>query len=231
MRIFGFYSKGGRRRKKKNYRPLLLLFIIALAFGGGVLVHKLVAPNLQGDANISYIGDLPVHEDFIAEGTKARPGEKCEIKYLVIHETDNFAAGADAAAHNSFIHQNADTEPLSWHYTVDDHQVYHHLPDNETAYHAGDQMVKNGGNRNGIGIEMCVNADGDYEQTLKNTQKLCARLLIEYDLKPRALRKHEDFSGKICPARLINEDRWDEFCAGVEAQYEQMKAEDAAKNA
>ena len=38
--------------------------------------------------------------------------------------------------------------------------------------------------RNGIGIEMCVNSDGNYEQTLINTEKLCARLLIEYDLNP-----------------------------------------------
>ena len=35
--------------------------------------------------------------------------------------------------------------------------IYHHLPDDETAYHAGDGMEKNGGNMNGIGIEMCVN--------------------------------------------------------------------------
>ena len=47
-------------------------------------------------------------------------------------------------------------------------------------------MEKNGGNMNGIGIEMCVNSDGNYEQTLINTEKLCARLLIEYDLnRPR----------------------------------------------
>ena len=52
------------------------------------------------------------------------------------------------------------------------------MPDNETAYHAGDQMEKNGGNMNGVGIEMCVNEDGNYEQTLINAERLCARLLL-----------------------------------------------------
>ena len=144
----------------------------------------------------------------------------------------NTGTGANAAAHNSFIHQNANAEEgiVSWHYTVDYHEIYHHLPDDETAYHAGDGMEKNGGNMNGIGIEMCVNSDGNYEQTLINTEKLCARLLIEYDLNPsKALKKHQDFSGKICPSTLINSGRWDEFCSAVTAKYKELKADEAAK--
>ena len=118
------------------------------------------------------------------------PGQTREIKYLVIHETDNFSGGADAAAHNSFIHQNADADNgiVSWHYTVDDHQIYHHLPDTETAYHAGDMMTEDGGNMNGIGIEMCVNEGGNYEQTLINTEKLCAQLCLCLQSEPRTRR-------------------------------------------
>ena len=166
----------------------------------------------------------------IDEGSRARPGQTREIKYLVIHETDNFSAGADAAAHNSFIHQNADADNgiVSWHYTVDDHQIYHHLPDTETAYHAGDMMTEDGGNMNGIGIEMCVNEGGNYEQTLINTEKLCAQLCLAYNLNPdKALKKHQDFMEKVCPARLINEGRWDEFCAAVKQKYTDLKAADA----
>ena len=65
---------------------------------------------------------------------------------------------------------------VSWHYTVDDHEIYHHLPDDEPGYHAGDLMEADGGNMNGVGIEMCVNEDGNYEQTLVNAERLCARL-------------------------------------------------------
>lgn len=181
----------------------------------------------EEDAGLTYIDGIPIITDFLAEGSRARPGVQREIKWLVIHETDNTSRGADAKAHNSFIHQNANaTEGIvSWHYTLDDHEIYHHLPDNEAAYHAGDQMAKDGGNLNGIGIEMCVNSDGSFEQTLVNTERLCARLLLEYDLKPKALKKHQDFSpeGKICPSTLINEGRWDEFCQAVEIRWEELK--------
>ena len=32
------------------------------------------------------------------------------------------------------------------------------------------------------------------------------------------------FSGKVCPARLIGDGRWEEFCAAVEQRYEELKA-------
>ena len=51
---------------------------------------------------------------------------------------------------------------MSWHYTVDDHAIVQHLPDYETAYHAGDG--KDGpGNATSIAVEICVNAGGDFE--------------------------------------------------------------------
>ena len=225
----------GKKRKTASpvlWKPLAVLALMAVSFAAGMWTHSAISRPLYADAGLTYIEDIPVTTDFIPEGSRARPGGLREIKYLVIHETDNFSEGADAAAHNSFIHQNANAEEgiVSWHYTVDDHEIYHHLPDDETAYHAGDGMEKNGGNMNGIGIEMCVNSDGNYEQTLINTEKLCARLLIEYDLSPsKALKKHQDFSGKICPSTLINSGRWDEFCSAVTAKYKELKADEAAK--
>lgn len=218
------------RRKKGtrgvNIRMLLVLGLMIISFAAGMLTQRAITRPPQQDANLSYIDDIPVYTDFLPEGSRARPGQTREIKYLVIHETDNFSAGADAAAHNSFIHQNANAESgiVSWHYTVDDHEIYHHLPDTETAYHAGDMMTEGGGNMNGIGIEMCVNEGGNYEQTLINTEKLCASLCIAYNLNPdKALKKHQDFMEKVCPAKLINSGRWDEFCAAVKERYTELK--------
>ena len=230
----GFYKKRkgkGKGSRTIPWQPIAVLVLMAVSFVAGMWTHSVLNRPLQTDAGLTYIEDIPVITDYIPEGSRARPGGLREIKYLVIHETDNFSAGADAAAHNSFIHQNANAEEgiVSWHYTVDDHEIYHHLPDNEPGYHAGDLMEADGGNMNGVGIEMCVNEDGNYEQTLVNAERLCARLLIEYDLKPsKALKKHQDFSGKVCPAKLIDSGRWDEFCAAVEKKYEELKAADAA---
>ena len=222
------------RRKKGtrgvNIRVLLVLGLMIISFAAGMLTQRAITRPPQQDANLSYIDDIPVYTDFLPEGSRARPGQTREIKYLVIHETDNFSAGADAAAHNSFIHQNANAESgiVSWHYTVDDHEIYHHLPDTETAYHAGDMMTEGGGNMNGIGIEMCVNEGGNYEQTLINTEKLCASLCIAYNLNPdKALKKHQDFMEKVCPAKLINSGRWDEFCAAVKERYTELKKAEA----
>ena len=221
-----------RKKKSKGLQVSLMLTVglMIVSFAAGMLTQKIVFRKPQSDAGLTYIEDIPVMTDFLPEGTRARPGQKREIRYLVIHETDNTGTGANAAAHNSFIHQNANAESgiVSWHYTVDDHEIYHHLPDTETAYHAGDMMTEGGGNMNGIGIEMCVNEGGNYEQTLINTEKLCASLCIAYNLNPdKALKKHQDFMEKVCPAKLINSGRWDEFCAAVKERYTELKKAEA----
>ena len=142
-----------------------------------------------------------------------------KIKYIVIHETGNRGRNANAASHNNYLHTEADNQQKSWHYTVDDHEIYYHIPDNEIAFHAGDGLSKDGGNLNGIGIEMCVNPENDYELTLQNTAKLAAMLLEAYDLDIRDVKKHEDFSGKNCPEILLKEGRWDEFVEMVKLEH------------
>ncbi|MGM9612039.1 MAG: N-acetylmuramoyl-L-alanine amidase family protein [Butyricicoccus sp.] len=210
-------SRSRKRRKRKNYRPLIVMcgFILLVFAVVALLFATRFALSREIDESVTYVGGIPVHTDYLEEGAAGRPGEKREIKYVVIHETDNTRAGADAEGHNQFIHSNGLTEELSWHYTVDDHEIWHHIPDDETAFHAGDHMEEDGGNKNGIGVEMCVNADGDYEQTLRNAQKLAAELLHKYDLTIDGLKKHQDFSGKNCPSQLLNAGRWEEFRQGV----------------
>lgn len=209
-----------RRRKKRNLRPLAVVGALLLLVALAVAVQQTIFSGWlhREDAHLTYIDGIPVHEDFLPEGYAARPGEKRAIRYVVIHETDNQNAGADAEAHNSFMHTNGQDHELSWHYTVDDHEIWHHIPDDETAFHAGDHMDDGGGNKNGIGVEMCVNADGDYETTLQNAQKLVAALLHEYGLSMDDLKKHQDFSGKNCPSRLLDAGRWEEFKQGVERE-------------
>lgn len=228
--IYPIPARPARRQKRKNRLMLVLGLFLLLVFAVIILVQYIIA-GLQPseDAHLTYIDGIPVHEDFVAEGAMARPGEKRKIMYVVIHETDNESMGADAKAHNNFIHTNGVTNELSWHYTVDDHEIWHHIPDDETAFHAGDHMDDKGGNKNGIGVEMCVNADGNYEATLRNAQKLAAALLHEYGLSIRDLKKHQDFSGKNCPSKLLNANRWDEFTSGVQDELEQIKQEE--KNA
>ena len=218
------YQPKHQKKKKRNLRPIAAIAIAVAVLG--VLLWVLTHGGAKEDANISYIGEIPVVRSYLPEGSASRPGIKRDIKFVVIHETDNFSAGAGAKAHNAFLLTNADTQELSWHYTVDDHEIYHNLPDDEAAYHASDHLEKNGGNLNGIGVELCVNEDGDYERTLENGAQLTATLLYEYGLKLRDVKRHQDFSGKECPARLIHEGLWDAFLDRVQTEYDALKAQE-----
>lgn len=159
-------------------------------------------------------GSVPVYTDLVASNTVGRPGIKRKIKYIVIHETANTNVGSNAANHSKFL-QEGGNGAVSWHYTVDDREVYHHIPDDEVAWHASDGRKENGGNINGIGIELCVNADGDFEKTLDNGAKLTAYLLRTYKLGIDAVKQHGDFVSKNCPQHIRDDGRWDEFLTRV----------------
>ncbi|WP_443649721.1 glucosaminidase domain-containing protein, partial [Blautia sp.] len=81
--------------------------------------------------------------------------------YIVIHNTDNYAKGANAKAHAKAQH-DGNFKGYSAHVYVDDTEAYQALPYNRGAWHVG---VNYGGrlfgtvnNRNSVGIEMCVQA-------------------------------------------------------------------------
>lgn len=157
---------------------------------------------------------VKVHTKLIDINTNARPGIKRKIKYIVIHETDNFEKGVGAKNHAKFLKEN-NTKSTSWHYTVDDKEIYHHIPDNEIAYHAADKV----GNEHGIGVELCVNRDGNFEKTFENAAKLVAFLLKEYDLTIDDIKTHHDFSGKDCPHSILKDNRMEELKKEVEKYY------------
>ena len=128
-------------------------------------------------------------------------------EYITIHDTGNPSKGADAAAHSKYL--NGLKEKISWHYTVDDHCAYQHLPDWEGGFHAGDGSGD--GNRKSIGIEMCVNQDGNYEQTLRNTAELVRQLMGTYGIPLSHVVQHNHWNGKDCPQQLRKAGRWQEF--------------------
>lgn len=229
MKLMGFYTTGKKRsvrskkRKTRNFR--LFLVIAVLLFLIGLIVWAVWSAvhwwnaRVTDPVELEYVGDTPIYEAYLPEDSPSRPGEKRLVEWIVIHETDNFRPGADAEAHAAFLlNLGENDDPRSWHYTVDDHQIYHHLPDDEAAYHASDKLNPHGGNLNGIGIEMCVNEDGNYEQTLENTIQLTAKLMLEYNLRRGDIQTHQYFSptDKVCPAKLLEEERWEEFLDRVE---------------
>ncbi len=184
---------------------LACLFVLGLFCGYKALVPpKAVVPEK--------VGNIPVYTDFLTEDYAGYSGIERRIRYIVIHETDNYSATATAKAHDSFLHSEKQKNiPLSWHYTVDEKEIYHHLPDNIAAYHASDGMKAKGGNKSGVGIELCVNQGSDFAQTVDNAARLTAYLLYSYKLDISDVKQHYDFSGKDCPDRLRENDNWENF--------------------
>ncbi|HBP26183.1 MAG TPA: hypothetical protein DD618_04455 [Acholeplasmatales bacterium] len=101
-----------------------------------------------------------------------RPGiVKTETRWIVIHDTANTNSGATAEMHNRYIHTNPG---VSWHYSVDNTEIYQHIPLNEVAWHAGEHD----GNYYGIGIETCLQPGTDYNVVMRKTAKLSASTII-----------------------------------------------------
>lgn len=204
---------------------MLLFTAVVIAIAAGIWYVVFLGQTIDKEADVpNSIEGIAVHTDYISEESMARPGRKRVVHYIVIHETDNNGTHANARAHNQYLHQNCWKEQKSWHFTVDDSEIWHHLPCNEVGYHAGDSSWQEGGNRNGIGIELCVNAGGNFDQTMQNAAQLTAYLLRKHDLTLDAVKKHQDFSGKICPQTIITLGRWDAFLQMVQTALEQQKA-------
>lgn len=170
------------------------------------------------------VGKVNIIEDIIPQkGGKVRPGDVRQKKWIVIHETGNSSKGADAKNHSTYLKNlaKANTTYVSWHYTVDDHEIYHHIPDNEIAYHASDGRVEGGGNMASIGIEICVNSDGNFDKARDNAAWLTAKLLKENNLTIGAVKQHHDFApdGKNCPQTIRDKGLWNNFLQVVQKYY------------
>ncbi len=133
--------------------------------------------------------------------------------YVVIHETANTAIGADAFAHYSYWNRDPKAY-ASTHFVVDNTQIYQMLKLSQAGWHVGDN--DNGysdiTNFNSVGIEIAVNADGDYTVARQNAIDLTIKLMKELDLDISALKSHNDASGKNCPTIMLQTDGlWDDF--------------------
>ncbi|MGE6631047.1 N-acetylmuramoyl-L-alanine amidase [Bacillus sp. NPDC077027] len=152
---------------------------------------------------------VQIYQDFIPVGNGNRPGYRMTPIYLTVHNTANTSKGADAKNHAAYV-KRANTA-VSWHFTVDDHEIFQHLPLNENGWHAGDGHGD--GNRKSIGIEICENEDGDFKQAVKNAQWLIQKLMIEHNIPLSNVVTHQHWSGKDCPRKLLAS--WAEFKAGI----------------
>lgn len=147
-------------------------------------------------------------------------------KYIVIHETANTRAGANANAH-ARLQASGNSRQASWHYTVDDKEIVQSFDDNKQCWHAGNRYY----NENSIGIEICVNEDGNFKKAVENAAELTRHLMRKYNIPESRVIQHNTASGKNCPANLRNGKKgvtWTDFKRMLQENKEQTKPKQQA---
>lgn len=121
-------------------------------------------------------------------------------KFLTIHQTGNTNKGANAQMHANL---QSGVYGASWHWQVDDKEAIQSFDHTYRCWHASDG--RGDGNSNSIGIEGCINSDGNYIQSVKNMAELAAKILKDEGIPIENMRQHHDFdtkNRKNCPAQI-----------------------------
>lgn len=137
--------------------------------------------------------------------------------YIVIHETDNYANGAGAQRHAQA--QKNGNLSTSVHYYSGSDGVYQAAEHCDGTFsigkeYGGNHSIKDANNRNSINIEICVNADGDYNVARANAIELVKYLIQTTGISADHVIRHYDAKGKYCPRNMLNDPSlWEDFKA------------------
>lgn len=154
---------------------------------------------LNNRLNETKIGEAKVIVDILPKG-KVIPNTKITPTSITIHNTGNIGASAKNN-HNYMKNLNKSGErTASWHFTVGYDEIYQAQSCNYKCYHAGTSA----GNNSSIGIEICMYNDATKQkQAYLNAIALVKILMSYYKFSISQVKRHKDWSGKHCPAWLI----------------------------
>lgn len=133
----------------------------------------------------------------VTQAAKVTNGKNNARKYIVVHETDNTRAGADADAH-ARLQMNGNSRAASWHWQVDEQEAVQSFEHFWACWAAGTFT----GNNQGIQVEICVNSDGNYHNSLQNAASLVAKIMKDENIPISNVVQHHYFSGKNCPRNI-----------------------------
>lgn len=157
---------------------------------------------------------MNINKEFISQKNINGTGNPC--KYIVIHETDNYNKGANARTHAKAQH-DGNFADMSVHYYCGSDGVYQAADHTCKCWHVGRTYVNNPNNpdctnNNSIGIEICVNSDGNYTVARKNAIDLVKYLMQTTGIPAERVIRHYDAKGKYCPRKMMdNPVLWEDF--------------------
>lgn len=134
------------------------------------------------------------------------------VKYITVHNTAEPFSGVQERMR---VQNRIDGLHTCFHFAVDEKGAFLIVPLDRVSYHAGDG-VNGPGNTSSVSVEICRSAcygdnAGLYYRSEANAMRLCAYLMREYGISIDRVRKHQDWSGKFCPHRMLFENRWRGF--------------------
>ena len=148
--------------------------------------------------NETTIGSAKVVVDILPKG-KVIPNVKMTPTSITIHQTGNI--GAPAKNNHNYMKNcnNNGARIASWHFTVDDKEIYQAVPTNMKAYHAGNAT----GNSSSIGIEICMFNDAERQKkAYLNAIELVKILMNYHGFSIGAVKQHYHWTKKDCPQWL-----------------------------
>ncbi|GIQ63733.1 hypothetical protein PACILC2_23010 [Paenibacillus cisolokensis] len=129
-----------------------------------------------------------------------RNGQRITPTTITIHNTGN--PRSTARNERTWLTNPSNNVAASYHIVVDENEAIECVPLDERAIHSGTTA----GNMTSIGVEICES--GNYAKTLDNAAALVAKLLKERGWGVDRLRRHYDWSGKICPRLMYDGGKW-----------------------
>ncbi len=133
----------------------------------------------------------------LVSGSVLTSGSGNPATSITVHQTGNVSAGANAAAHAD-LQSRGNVRSASWHWTVDDTEAVQSFTHATRCWHAGTSA----GNNTSVGIEVCVNCDGDYSRALQNAAELVAYVMRQTGVPVDRVVQHKHWSGKDCPEQI-----------------------------
>lgn len=154
-----------------------------------------------------------------------RPGIPMTPTTITIHNTGN--PSSTARNERGWLMNPKNDRTASFHIVVDENEAIEVIPLNEVAWHAGDGSGAKSGNRTSIGIEICES--GNYAKTLENAAELVAKLLKDFGWGVDRLRRHYDWSGKICPRLMYDGGKWTGWKKFLKLVEEKLEEDNMSK--
>ena len=162
---------------------------------------------VDGLLNTTNKQGLEVHHMILPTGHKKVGSAMSKPTYIVVHNTANTAPAINEV---KYLNSSSNTSYTSFHFAVDDVNVYQALNMKYNGWHAGENTM----NKKSIGIEIAKSMISDTaikNKAIDNGAKLVAMLMIEYNIPIENVITHQAVTGKHCPHDILDRYGYDNF--------------------